>query len=134
MDRWTPKTRSALMRKVRVKDTAPEMIVRRVLHRLGYRFRLHRKDLPGTPDIVLPSRRKIVLVNGCFWHGHSCRKGALPKSRVDSWAAKITANRLRDRRTVLELERQGWHVLTIWECEAGDSAYLEARLLAFLSD
>jgi DNA mismatch endonuclease (patch repair protein) len=132
MDHLTAETRSALMRKVRVKDTAPEMIVRRMLHRLGFRFRLHRKDLPGKPDIVLPSRRKIVVVNGCFWHGHNCPRGAPPKSRIEFWGPKIASNRLRDEKNARSLEEAGWRTIVVWECETGNSAELQARLLAFL--
>lgn len=107
--------------------------MRRLLHRLGFRFRLHRKDLPGKPDIVLPSRSKIVLVHGCYWHGHNCRYGRLPKSRLDFWAPKIEANRARDIRNIGDLENAGWEVLVVWQCETRNSADLQARLLAFLA-
>jgi DNA mismatch endonuclease (patch repair protein) len=132
MDRLTPEKRSALMRNVKGKHTAPELIVRRMLHRLGFRFRLHRKDLPGKPDIVLPSRSKIVLVNGCYWHGHDCRYGKLPKSRLEFWAPKIEANRARDARNLRDLENAGWDVLVVWQCETRDPAALERSLLGFL--
>lgn len=132
MDRLTPEKRSALMRNVRWKHTAPELIVRRMLHRLGYRFRLHRKDLPGTPDIVFPSRAKIVLVNGCYWHGHACRYGSLPKSNLAFWTSKIEANRARDARNIRDLENAGWKVLIVWQCQTRNPAELEQSLLTFL--
>lgn len=134
MDRLAPEKRSALMRKVRTKHTAPEIIVRSMLHRLGFRFRLHRKDLPGKPDIVLPARRKIVVVNGCFWHGHDCRRGAPPKSRIDFWEAKIASNRRRDEKNILALQEAAWQVLVVWECETANGPELEARLSAFLAE
>lgn len=132
MDRLSPNRRSALMSKVRAKDTVPELVVRRLLHRLGYRFRLHRKDLPGTPDIVLPAHRKIILVNGCYWHGHGCRYGQLPKSNLEFWSTKIEANRARDDRNVRWLGEAGWEVLTVWQCETKDNDGLEKRLIDFL--
>jgi DNA mismatch endonuclease (patch repair protein) len=132
MDRLTPEKRSALMRNVKGKHTAPEMIVRRMLHRLGYRFRLHRKDLPGKPDIVFPSRGKIVLVNGCYWHGHDCRYGRLPKSKLDFWGPKIEANRSRDARNIADLQALGWEVTTVWQCQTRDPRSLESQLVTFL--
>lgn len=131
-DRLDTEARSKLMSKVRGKDTGPELIVRRAAHRLGYRFRLHRRDLPGTPDLVFPRHRSAIFVHGCFWHGHGCSKGRLPKSRLDYWAPKIEANRLRDKATVRRLEASGWRVLTIWQCETLDSEALAARISAFL--
>jgi len=99
---------------------------------MGYRFRLHRKDLPGTPDIVLPGRRAAIFVHGCFWHGHGCRIGQLPKSRLDYWLPKIEANRERDRRKGGALEAAGWRVLTVWQCEIRDLDVLQERLWIFL--
>lgn len=116
------------MQAVRGKDTAPEKIVRSLLHSLGYRFRLHRKDLPGTPDIVFPSRRVALFVHGCFWHGHGCRIGQLPKSRLEYWQPKIEANRERDRRKEAALVEAGWHVATLWQCELTDRRALVQRL------
>lgn len=102
---------------------------------MGYRFRLHQKDLPGTPDVVLPRHRKIVLVHGCFWHGHEdCKRATRPVNNAGSWAAKIEGNRLRDQRNVDALSALGWEVLVIWECEVRDASRLEARLRAFLED
>lgn len=123
------------MRAVKSSDTAPEMIVRRLVHRLGCRFRLHRRDLPGTPDLVLPRRRKVIFVNGCFWHGHDCARGArLPKTNADYWQAKIGRNISRDFRNLAALESAGWRVLTIWECETVKTKRdaLMATLVEFL--
>ena len=120
------------MQSVKGKDTAPEMAVRSLLHRLGYRFRLHRRDLPGTPDIVLPGRRAAIFVHGCFWHGHGCSIGRLPKSKLDYWQPKIEANRARDVRKRVELEAAGWRVAEVWQCELKDVELLGARLRAFL--
>lgn len=120
------------MRQVKGKDTRPERVVRSLLHHLGYRFRLHRKDLPGTPDIVFPSRRLTLFVHGCFWHGHGCRIGQLPKSRLDYWQPKIAANRERDARKEAALEAAGWHVAVVWQCELADLEQLTKRLQALL--
>lgn len=127
-------TRSAVMRRVKGRDTRPEMTVRKALTRLGARYRLHRKDLPGHPDIVLPGRRLALFVHGCFWHGHDCPRGArVPKQNRDYWVAKVDRNRARDRRTGQELAALGWRVETIWECDLKDAAALEARLRALLA-
>src|SRR5882757_6581354 len=117
------------------KDTTPELRVRRLLHWMGYRFRLHRRDLPGTPDIVLAGRRKIVEVRGCFWHRHpdpTCRNAVLPKVRADWWAAKLARNVARDEHNLAALYDAGWSVLVLWECEVKDEAALCARLRSFL--
>ncbi|MBX3495661.1 MAG: DNA mismatch endonuclease Vsr [Parvibaculum sp.] len=131
-DTRTPAQRSAIMRAVGSKDTKPEIVVRRLAHRLGYRFRLHVKNLPGKPDIVFPRLGKIVLVHGCFWHGHRCRYGRLPKSRLDFWEPKIEANRVRDKRTLKSLRFLGWKVLVVWQCQTKDLEKLEKRLDDFL--
>jgi len=132
-DRITPEARSANMSRIRGKDTKPELAVRRMLHAMGYRFRLHRRDLPGTPDIVLPGRRKAIFVHGCFWHGHAgCRLAAKPATRPEFWADKIAKNQARDRRAVAKLRRLGWSVGTIWECGLRDPERLAARLHRFL--
>jgi DNA mismatch endonuclease (patch repair protein) len=117
MDRLTPQQRSSRMAGVRQKHTAPELRLRSLLHAAGYRFRLHRGDLPGTPDIVLPSRRTAIFVNGCFWHGHDCRAGRAPTSNQAYWSEKISGNQVRDRLKASALENLGWRVLTVWECE-----------------
>jgi DNA mismatch endonuclease (patch repair protein) len=132
MDNRTPQQRSKNMSAVRGKNTAPERFVRSALHRLGYRFRLHRKDLPGTPDIVLPRRRSVMFIHGCFWHGHKCRRGSLPTSNVEFWQRKIAGNRIRDARAQKELRKQGWRVLTIWECETKNERKLVKKLSLFL--
>ena len=121
------------MQAVKSKDTAPEMIVRRRLHRLGYRYRLHQKDLPGSPDIVFASRRKTIFVHGCFWHGHDCSKGRLPKSRQDYWRPKLERNFARDKANVDRLNSLGWQVLTVWQCELVDLDKLTERIDRFLS-
>lgn len=120
------------MARIRGKDTKPEVAVRRLLHAMGYRFRLHRRDLPGTPDIVLPGRRKAILVHGCFWRGHGCRLGKPAASRVEYWAPKIAANRARDRRKAAALRPAGWSLAVVWECRLRDPAALRRRLAAFL--
>lgn len=132
-DRLTPERRSANMSRIRSKDTGPELAVRRLLHRLGYRFRVHRKDLPGKPDVVFMGRRKIVLVHGCFWHGHAtCVDGRRPKSREEYWGPKIAGNIARDARHLAALEGAGWSVMTVWGCETQDEDALAERLQGFL--
>lgn len=132
-DTLTKEQRSAQMALVKGKDTRPEMIVRRALHALGYRFRLHRRDLPGTPDIVLPGRRAVVLVHGCFWHGHAeCPRSRIPKTKADYWVAKIKRNRSRDAIAVRELETLGWTVHIVWECETRNTSQLKQRLVSAL--
>jgi DNA mismatch endonuclease (patch repair protein) len=121
------------MRRITSKDTKPEIVVRRFLFRLGYRFRLHRSDLPGRPDIVFVGRRKAIFVHGCFWHQHSgCREGRIPGSRKDYWIPKLERNKQRDREHAVSLRRLGWDVLVIWECETEKLHRLEPRLVKFL--
>ena len=128
-----PPSRSALMSRVRQKNTGPELAVRRCLHALGYRFRLHRTDLPGTPDIVLPKYRKAIFVHGCFWHRHQgCKKTTTPKTRVDFWKEKFQANVQRDENNTRDLCRAGWEPFVIWECEAVDPSRLTDRLKLLL--
>ena len=125
--------RSALMRKVRGRNTRPEMIVRRILHHEGYRYRLHAGDLPGRPDIVFRRRRKAIFVHGCFWHRHEgCKRTTTPKTRREFWEDKFTANRKRDADAVAALERAGWEVAIVWECETEDADRLLSRLIPFL--
>ena len=122
------------MRRVKGRNTTPEMMVRRALTRLGARYRLHRKDLPGNPDVVLPRRRLAVFVHGCFWHGHHCPRGSrTPKQNRDYWVAKVGRNVARDAKTAEALSAQGWRVETIWECELKDAAGLEERLRTLLA-
>jgi DNA mismatch endonuclease (patch repair protein) len=126
--------RSAVMRRVKGRDTTPEMKVRRALTRLGARYRLHRKDLPGSPDIVMPGRRLAIFVHGCFWHGHDCaRGGRVPKQNRDYWVGKVGRNRARDAASQEALAALGWRVETIWECNLKEEAVLNARLAALLS-
>jgi DNA mismatch endonuclease, patch repair protein len=125
----TDPQRSATMRAVKSRDTEPEMIVRRALHSMGYRFRIHRRDLPGTPDIALPGRRKVIFVHGCFWHGHECARGArVPQNNREHWTEKIRRNRTRDARAESELIAAGWQVLCIWECETKNLTILASKL------
>lgn len=125
--------RSAIMRSVGQKDTGPELIVRRAVHALGFRFRLHRRDLPGTPDLVLPRLKKVIFVHGCFWHRHEgCRRTTSPKTRKEYWDAKFARNIERDINTVEALSRHGWQVLIVWECETADAAKLSNSLMRFL--
>jgi DNA mismatch endonuclease (patch repair protein) len=121
------------MQAVKSKDTAPELTVRRMAHGMGFRFRLHRKDLPGTPDIVFPRLHKAIFVNGCFWHGHDCPRGArVPKGNRDYWLKKIARNRERDRAAHAALTGSGWKVAVVWECELGDQKHVRRRLTQFL--
>jgi DNA mismatch endonuclease (patch repair protein) len=129
-DVFDPAKRSAVMRAVKSRDTAPELKVRRAAHALGLRFRLGRTDLPGKPDLVFPSRRVALFVHGCFWHGHDCPRGArVPQANRAYWIAKINRNVLRDEASVQALRRLGWRPAIIWECEAKDSEKL-SRLIA----
>lgn len=129
----TTEERSRIMRAVKGRDTKPEMTVRRTVHAMGYRYRLHCRELPGKPDLVFPSRRKIIFVNGCFWHGHDCRRGArIPKANRNYWEAKIERNAARDAKNGSKLVQLGWTVLTIWECELKESDTLREKLRQFL--
>ncbi len=135
MDTLGPSERSERMSRVRGKDTKPEMVVRRLLHGLGYRYRLHAKDLPGKPDIVFRGRRKAIYVHGCFWHRHpdpACKLARLPKSRHEFWIPKLEGNRLRDLRNQRLLEEMGWCCLSVWECEIPDKSTLSRTLRKFL--
>lgn len=134
MDTRSPEQRRRIMQAVKSKDTRPEMLVRRLLHSMGYRFRLHRKDLPGKPDIALPKHRKAIFVHGCFWHAHGCPKGQPPKSRLDYWQPKLDQNVERDRTKIEQLTAQGWRVLVVWQCETKDINVLAQRLKAFVDE
>jgi len=128
-DKIDPARRSANMARIRGKDTAPELRVRSALHKLGFRFRLHRSDLPGTPDIVLPKYRTVILVHGCFWHRHpGCKYAYMPKSRVQFWQKKFADNVQRDQRALGNLDDAGWRTMVVWECETKDPAELEGLL------
>lgn len=126
--------RSRIMRSVKSRDTTPELLVRRLAHRMGYRFRLCRKDLPGCPDLVFPRLRKIIFVHGCFWHGHSCARGArVPKENRDYWLKKVSGNRARDEKSIQKLATAGWSVLIIWECDVCNESHLKIQIREFLA-
>ncbi len=133
-DTRSPAQRRAIMQSVKTKDTGPELAVRRALFALGYRYRLHRKDLPGRPDIVLPVRKKAIFVHGCYWHGHGCSKGRLAKSRTDYWGPKLQANRARDALNLKELRSLRWEALVVWQCELSDTVALSRRLKRFVDE
>jgi DNA mismatch endonuclease, patch repair protein len=133
-DVYPPEKRSAVMARVKGRDTRPEMVVRKLLWSLGARYRLHARGLPGKPDIVMPGRRLAVFVHGCFWHGHDCARGArVPKANRDYWLAKVGRNRARDIETRVKLEAAGWRVETIWECDLKDRSALQDRLKALIN-
>jgi DNA mismatch endonuclease (patch repair protein) len=133
LDTFSQKERSAIMRKVKSKNTGPEKKVRSLVHRLGYRFRIHRNDLPGKPDMVFPCRKKIIFVHGCFWHDHNCKAGRnKPKSNIDYWNRKIRRNAERDKKNQEALKERKWEVLVIWECEIKDETSLKEKLQEFL--
>jgi DNA mismatch endonuclease (patch repair protein) len=132
-DVLTPAQRSRCMSHIHSCDTGPEMVVRRLVHGMGYRYRLHAKELPGKPDLVLPRHRKVIFVHGCFWHSHRCRYGqVVPQTRREFWENKRQATVTRDRRNLRELRKQGWWVLVIWECWTKDALVLRKRLSEFL--
>lgn len=129
-DRLTPEQRRLNMSRVRSKNTAPELLVRRALHARGYRYRLHHPDLPGRPDVVLPRHRTAVFVNGCFWHGHGCSIFRMPATRPDFWATKIAGNRMRDEAAREKLYNEGWRILDVWECALRGRHRLSPEMLA----
>ncbi len=133
-DVFQPEERSRIMAKVRGENTSPERLVRSLVHKLGYRFRLHRKDLPGKPDIVLPRHKKVIFVHGCFWHQHEgCPHAARPTSNIEYWNRKLDRNIIRDRENLHKLEYLGWNVLIVWECETRDHEKLLEKLTGFLA-
>ena len=137
MDTLSPAQRSERMARVRGRDTKPEWLVRRTLHQLGYRYRLHRRDLPGTPDLVFPGRKKVIFVHGCFWHGHDapeCKLARLPKSRKEFWNTKICRNAERDAMALEALKNLGWGVYVVWECELKAIPKIIGSLRGFLDD
>ncbi len=136
-DTLTKEQRSERMARIAGKDTGPEMVVRRLIHEMGYRYRLHVRSLPGSPDLVFRSRRKAIFVHGCFWHRHddsACKLARLPKSRSEFWVPKLEANAKRDARNQEELRALGWEVLVIWECQLKDRSFLKAKIEAFITD
>ena len=133
MDKLSQKRRSEIMGQVKGKDTTPELRARRALHEMGYRFRLHRNNLPGKPDIVLPKYRLCIFVNGCFWHQHpGCRRATIPSSNIDFWVAKLARTKERDAQNIEELSKLGWRVLVVWECETKDTGTLRQKIKNFL--
>jgi DNA mismatch endonuclease (patch repair protein) len=134
-DNLSTEERSRLMSRIRCKDTKPELIVRRLLHAMGYRFRLHRRDLPGRPDIILPRHGVCIFVHGCFWHLHrNCNDARIPKTKREWWQKKLEGNSARDKRHTAALRCLGWRVLTIWECQTERPEKLRCRLARLLSD
>ena len=132
-DSYSAEVRSRVMASVRSKDTRPEMAVRRELHRLGYRYRLHRPDLPGKPDLAFAARRKALFVNGCFWHLHpGCPRARIPQNNRGYWTAKLERNRIRDSASVEALQGRGWETMTVWECELRDLESAVMRIVSFL--
>jgi len=126
--------RRRTMQAVKSKDTMPELIVRRLLHAKGYRYRLHNEALPGCPDLIFPARRKIIFIHGCFWHGHNCQRGSrVPKTNTEYWTNKVARNRSRDLRARQELRIRGWKILYVWECELTNPAAILKRLCKFLN-
>jgi DNA mismatch endonuclease (patch repair protein) len=135
VDSLTPKERSEVMARVRSKDSRPELAVRKIVFALGYRYRLHARALPGCPDLVFRPIRKVIFVHGCFWHRHSnCALARMPKSRIDFWTTKLEGNRNRDNRNKRSLAREGWKVLTIWECQLRDASRVAKRIRRFLDE
>jgi DNA mismatch endonuclease (patch repair protein) len=133
VDILSPEMRSAFMARIRGVDTQPEIVVRKLLHRMGYRYKLHYSKLPGRPDLAFPSRRKVVFVHGCFWHSHAhCEFARIPKTRPDYWQAKFKKNKKRDKATLAKLLSLNWSALVIWECEVDDLTSLKKRLVRFL--
>lgn len=133
MDSLSRTERSDIMARVRSKNSRPELLVRKLVFGLGYRYRLHGKDLPGHPDLVFRKTRKVIFVHGCFWHRHaSCALARLPKSRLDFWVPKLEGNRMRDQRTKRALSKRGWKSLTIWECQVRDAERVRTRVKRFL--
>jgi|SRR5579871_379727 len=134
-DVLTREQRSRNMAAIKGRDTSPEIIVRRLVHSMGFRYRLHRSDLVGKPDLVFPKLKKVVFVNGCFWHVHSCRYGKVkPATNADFWSKKRLSNAKRDKKVTRSLRRDGWKVLTVWECQVRSAENLKASLRSFLSE
>jgi len=134
MDVFDPKRRSEIMSRIRSRDTAPELSVRRAAHAMGLRFRLHRRDLPGNPDLVFPRHKVALFVHGCYWHQHAgCRRASRPKSRQEYWIPKLAANVARDERSAIALAALGWRTVVVWECEALDPVIVRERLLTLIS-
>ncbi|MFQ5482336.1 MAG: very short patch repair endonuclease [Nitrospinaceae bacterium] len=135
MDNLTPEQRSKTMARVRSKDTKPEMQIRRMLHKMGYRYRLHRKDLPGKPDLVFPSRNKVIFIHGCFWHSHKCPSGEkIPRTNTNYWVSKLAGNRERDRGNQIALKKSGRRILVVWECQLKKENHIREKIRKFLGN
>lgn len=135
MDFLTPEQRSERMRRIKGKDTAPERVLRKLIFALGYRYRLHRRDLPGSPDLVFPGMQKAIFVHGCFWHFHKkCGKNVVPSTRQEYWLPKLEANRARDKRKSAQLRKMGWRTLTVWECQLKNKSATTKTVLKFLEN
>lgn len=133
MDRYGPEKRSAVMSTVKGRDTRPEKAVRKIAHALGFRFRLHRRDLPGTPDLVFPNRKAVIFVHGCFWHQHpECRRATTPATRPEFWQSKLARNVARDQEAIASLNEHGWRVLIIWQCETRSPVFIQNAIEQFL--
>ncbi|MCF7822114.1 MAG: very short patch repair endonuclease [Mariprofundaceae bacterium] len=131
-DTLSPKRRSEIMSRIRGKNTKPELIVRKLVWSMGYRYRLYDKSLPGTPDLVFKRKKKVIFVHGCFWHSHGCSKGNAPKSNLDFWKPKLKATRKRDKKNIQMLRKDGWDILVLWQCELKDINSLSNRINVFL--
>ncbi len=133
MDKISPEQRSRNMAQIKGKNTKPEILVRSLLHRMGYRFRLHNKKLPGKPDIILPKYKAVIFVHGCFWHGHEgCKRATIPATRTEFWKSKISENKVRDNNNIAALKNFGYRCLVVWQCELKDEVLLKQRLSDFL--
>lgn len=132
LDRVTKEKRSEIMSKVRGKNTSPEIVVRKLLFSLGYRYRIHYRKLPGCPDIAFPGRKKALFVHGCFWHQHGCKKSNLPKTRQEYWTPKLLKNRERDVKNQAALKKIGWDFMVVWQCEIRDIGALQKKMIDFL--
>jgi len=133
-DRVSKEKRSEIMKRIRGKDTTPELIIRKLVYSLGYRYHLHGKKLPGKPDLVFSGRKKVIFVHGCFWHCHSCKKSTLPKSNLDYWLPKLEENCRRDARNQKLITSAGWKFLVIWQCQTHDTDTLKETIVNFLED
>ena len=131
-DPLTPAERSERMSRIRNADTKPEMVVRRLVHGMGYRYRLHARDLPGNPDLVFRPRKKVIFVHGCFWHQHGCRQYRQPRTKRSFWEPKLAKNKARDAQVKRELRKLGWGVMVIWECQVSKESALKSRIRGFL--
>lgn len=134
VDTLTRNQRSWLMSQVRQKNTKPEMVVRRVLHSMGFRYRLHSRQLPGRPDLVFSKLKRVIFVHGCYWHRHDCKRATVPSSNVQYWTKKFAENVARDNKVISELTNLGWKPMIVWECQTRDADSLVSSLLAFLQD